>query len=116
VKSNKKESVMAYSFEQLHKMRVADLRQIAKDLEFEELKGHTTMHKEPLVLALCHALGIEDHVHHKVVGVDKTKIKQQIREFKKERDAALEAKDSKKLKLARAKISRLKKKLRQATV
>lgn len=107
---------MAYTFEQLHKMKVADLRNVAKDLEHEELHGYTTMHKEQLVPALCHALGIEDHVHHEVVGLDKTSIKKQIRENKKIRDEALEAKDKEKLKVARTKISRLKKKLRQATV
>jgi hypothetical protein len=107
---------MAYTYKQLHKMRVADLREIAKDMEHEELQGYTTMHKEQLVPALCHALGIEDHVHHEVVGVDKTKIKQDIRAFKKERDQALEDKDSEKLKITRTKISRLKKKLRQATI
>lgn len=107
---------MAYTYEQLHKMRVADLREIAKDLEHEELQGYTTMHKEQLVPALCHALGIEDHVHHEVVGLDKTKIKQQIRQLKKIRDEALEEKDAEKLRKARAGISRLKKKLRRATV
>lgn len=107
---------MAYTYEQLHKMRVTDLREIAKEMEHEELQGYTTMHKEQLVPALCHALGIEDHVHHEVVGVDKTKIKQEIRALKKERDKALEAGDSEKLKHSRTKISRLKKKLRRATI
>ena len=107
---------MAYSFKKLHKMRVADLRTIAEGLEHEELQGFTTMHKEQLVPAMCHALGIEDHVHHEVVGLNKTQIKQQIRNLKQERDTVLIAKDAARLKQIRTKIRHLKKKLRQATV
>lgn len=106
---------MDYTWEQLHKMRVADLRDIAKDLEHDELQGYSTMHKEDLVPALCHALGIEDHAHHEVVGVNKTEIKQKIRALKKDRDAALEAKDKDKLKAVRREIHHLKIKLRKAT-
>ncbi len=106
---------MDYTWEELHKMRVADLRDIAKDIEHEELQGFSTMHKEQLVPALCHALGIEDHAHHEVVGVNKTVIKQKIRALKKERDAALESKDTEKLKQVRRDIHHLKLKLRKAT-
>ncbi len=105
---------MDYTWEQLHKMRVADLRDIAKDIEHPELQGFSTMHKEQLVPALCHALGIEDHAHHEVVGVNKTAIKQKIRALKKERDEAIAAKDKDKLQAARRDIHRLKLKLRQA--
>ncbi|MBN1482107.1 hypothetical protein EH223_07605 [candidate division KSB1 bacterium] len=105
---------MDYTWEQLHKMRVADLRAIAESIEHDELQGYTTMHKEQLVPALCHALGIEDHAHHEVVGLNKTAIKQKIRALKKERDAALEAKDKSKLKEVRREIHYLKLKLRKA--
>jgi protein-arginine kinase activator protein McsA len=54
--------------------------------------------------------------HHEVVGVDKTKIKVQIKELKKERDAALEAHDHKKLREVRRQIKKLKNKLRNAMV
>ena len=107
---------MEYTWEQLHKMKVSELREIAEPLDHPELQGYSTMHKEVLVPALCHALGIEDHAHHEVVGVANTKIKQQIRELKKERDAALEAKDKDKLKKTRREIHHLKNKLRRATV
>ena len=106
---------MDYTWEKLHKMRVSDLREIAKDMDNEELQGYSTMHKEQLVPALCHALGIEDHAHHEVVGINKTEIKQQIRALKKERDAALETKDKEKLKSVRRDIHHLKIKLRKAT-
>ena len=106
---------MDYTWEQLHKMRVADLRKIAEGNEHAQLQGYTTMHKEQLVLALCHALGIEDHAHHEVVGLNKTKIKQGIKALKKERDAALAAKDAEKLRAVRRDIHHLKRQLRRAT-
>ena len=105
---------MEYTWEQLHKMRVADLREIAEGLNHEELQGYRTMHKEQLVPAICHALGIEDHAHHEVVGVNKTAIKQKIRALKKERDEALEKKDKEKLKATRREIHHLKLQLRKA--
>ncbi|RQW09297.1 hypothetical protein EH222_04145 [candidate division KSB1 bacterium] len=105
---------MDYTWEQLHKMRVSDLRDIAQTLNHPELQGFSTMHKEQLVPALCHALGIEDHAHHEVVGLNKTQIKQKIRGLKKERDEAITAKDKDKLKAVRREIHHLKVKLRKA--
>ena len=107
---------MAYTFEQLHKMRVADLRKIAEGLSHPELEGYTTMHKEQLVPALCHALGIPDHVVHEVKGLDKTKVKKQIRQLKAERDEALQAKDYVRLKRIRTRIRKLKNALRRAAL
>jgi hypothetical protein len=51
-----------------------------------------------------------------VVGVDKAKLKTEIRELKLEQAAALEAGDHERLKRARRKIHRLKGKLRRATI
>ncbi len=107
---------MAHTYEELHQKTVAEMRAIAKGMDHEPLRGYTTMHKEQLLLALCTALGLEAHEHHEVVGVDKTKIKQQIRQLKVERDAALEAHDSKELKVIRRRIHRLKRKIHKATV
>jgi len=108
---------MAYTWEELHKMPVKRLREIAEDLgEHEELHGYSTMHKENLVPALCHVLGIEDHAHHEVVGVDKTAIKARIRELKARRDEAVAAGDAVQLKRIRRKIHRLKRELHKATV
>jgi hypothetical protein len=105
---------MAYTYEQLHKMTVVQLRQIADGIEHEELKGHSTMHKEKLLPALCKALGIEAHAHHVVVGIDKSKIKAEIRKLKKERDEALQKKDSARQRAIRKEIHNLKQKLRRA--
>jgi len=105
-----------YTIEELKKKTVAQLREIAEKIDHEALHGYKTMHKEQLLLALCKALGIETHIHHQVVGINKSQIKAQIRGLKAERDAALEAHDHKRLKMVRHKIHRLKRSIREATV
>jgi len=107
---------MEYTFEQLKKMNVSELRDIAKDIDHEAVHGHSTMHKEHLVLALCAALGIDAHEHHEVVGINKTAIKKQIRELKTKRDEAIAAKDKKETKRIRREIHHLKNKMRRAMV
>jgi hypothetical protein len=106
-----------HTYEELKGKTVVQMREIAEGLgEHDALHGYTTMHKEELLVALCAALGIEAHEHHEVVGIDKTKVKSKIRELKKQRDALVEAKDSKQLKIVRARIRRLKRKIHKATV
>jgi hypothetical protein len=107
---------MAYTYEQLSKMTVVELRQIADGIEHEATKGHSTMHKEKLLPALCLALGIEAHSHHVAKGINKTKIKQEIRALKKDREAALQSHDGAKLQEVRHKIHHLKRMLRKAIV
>ncbi len=107
---------MAYTYEELHKKTVAQLRKIAEELDREELRGYRTMHKFELLPALCKALGIEAHEHHEAIGINKTAIKAQIRELKQRRDAAAEAGDLDQLRQVRHKIKRLKRKIRRATV
>jgi hypothetical protein len=108
---------MDYTWEELHKTPVKRLREIAEELgEREELHGYLTMHKEELVPALCHVLGIEDHAHHEVVGINKAAIKKRIRALKEKRDEALAAGDSVELKRVRRKIHRLKREIHKATV
>ena len=98
-------------------MTVSKLRDIAEELgDVEALHGFRTMHKEELLPILCEALGIEAHEHHEVVGVNKARIKKQIRKLKVQRDAALEAGDHMELKAVRRKIHRLKHELRSHTV
>ncbi len=104
---------MAYTFEQLNKMAVADLRKIADGLEHEALKGHITMHKEKLIPALCQALGIEAHKHHQAKGMDKASLKLEIRGLKKKRDEVVAAKDYKQLSEIRQRIHDIKVKLRR---
>jgi hypothetical protein len=107
---------MAYTFKELKEKTVAQLREIAAGIDHEAVKGHTQMHKEQLLKAICTALGIEAHEHHEVKGLDKSSIKLQIRELKKERDKAIEVHDHKQLKAVRRRIKDLKKKLRKAMV
>ncbi len=107
---------MAYAFEELREKTVAELREIAAGIEHEAVQGFTQMNKDHLLKAICTALGIDMHVHHKVVGIDKTAIKQQIRALKQERDKALEAHDHAQLKAVRQQIKKLKNTLRRHMV
>ena len=106
---------MAYTYEQLKHMTLADLREIAKGSEHAAVQGYTQMNKEHLVGALAKALGIQ-HTHHDVVGIDKSSIKARIRDLKTQRAAAIEAHDHAQLKAVRRNIHRLKRQIHKATV
>lgn len=105
-----------HSWEDLHKKTIADLRDIAKEIEHPAVKGYSQMNKEHLLPALCEALGIEAHAHHEVVGIDKRRFKAKIRELKVERDKALQGGDREQLKAVRRRIHRLKRRIRAAMV
>ena len=107
---------MAYTYQELKKKTVAELRELAKGIENEAVKGYSQLNKEHLLLGICKAFNIDSRVHHVAVGIDKTGIKSQINSLKKERDDALasETKDYKKLHAIRHKIHRLKRTLRKA--
>lgn len=108
---------MEYTFDELKRHTVAQLREIAENLgDHEKLHGHLTMHKEQLISALCQVLGIEEHVYHEVVGINKQKVKSRIRDLRRQRDTALEAHDHRELKRLRRQIHHLKVKIRKATV
>ena len=107
---------MAHTYEELHEMTVAELRDVAHELETDEVDGYSTMHKEELLPKICSVLGIEAHVHHDVVGIDKSAVKAQMASWKHDRDEALAAGDAARLKIARRRIRRLKRKIRAATV
>ena len=107
---------MTHTYEELHAMTVAQLREVAKDMDNEELRGYSSMHKEDLLKVLCQTLGIEAHVTHQVVGLDKTKVKGEIRQLKQQRQAAIDSGDHKELKRIRRQIHRLKRQIRRATV
>lgn len=108
--------VMTHTYEELHGMTVVQLRDVAKEIEHEAISGYSTMHKEDLLTALCTALGVDAHVHHEVVGIDKAAIKGQIKALKQDRDKALESGNRQELKRVRRQIHRLKRSLRRATV
>ncbi len=107
---------MEHTYDSLKQKTVTELREIADGMDHDKVQGHKSLHKEDLVKLMCDALGIDVHEHHKVVGVDKSKLKAQIHALKQKRTAALEARDAKQLKWTRLNIKRLKHKLRRATV
>jgi hypothetical protein len=103
-----------YTYEQLGGMTVAELRSIADGIQHEALQGHSTMHKEQLLPALCKALNIQ--VHHVAVGAEKTRIKAVIRKLKARRDQAVASRDSAQLATVRRQLHVLKHKLRRMAV
>ena len=107
---------MAHTYEDLSKMTVAELREIAKDLEHEAVQGSTQMNKEHLLPALCTALGIDAHAHHVVVGIDKAGIKSKIRQLKSQRDEAVKSGDHARLRRVRRRVHRLKRRIRRHEV
>ena len=103
------------TYEQLRHKTLAELRDMAKDIQHDAVQGYTQMNKEHLATAIANALGIQ-HEHHSVVGIDKTSIKARIRELKTQRAAAIEAHDHAQLKTVRRTIHRLKRRIHKATV
>ena len=105
---------MDYTYEKLSAMTVAELRDVGHALDHPDLRGIATLHKEKLLPLLCGVLGIEAHAHHDAVGINKTKVKQEIRALKRERDAALGANDVDKVRELREKVHQLKHLLRKS--
>jgi rubrerythrin len=107
---------MEHTYDELKKKTVAQLREIASGMEHEAVQGYTQLNKEHLLAALCKALNIDTHKHHKTKapGIDKAKIKSQMKALKKERDAALESHDHAQLKTVRRKLHELRRTLRTA--
>ena len=106
-----------HTYEELHKKTVAELREMAKGIEHEAVKGYTQMNKDHLLPAICNALGIDvsKHPHHEATGIDKKKVKDQLKELKAERQKALEAGDHAQLKAVRRKYHNLNHRIRAAT-
>jgi DNA-binding IclR family transcriptional regulator len=109
-------ATMAYTHDELRHKTLAELRDIAKDIEHEAVQGYTQLNKEHLIVAICKALNIEMHAHHDVVGIDKAAIKSRIKELKQRRTSAIAAHDHAQLKGVRRRIHRLKRQIHKATV
>jgi hypothetical protein len=107
---------MAYTFHELKEKTLAELRELAAASHHEALQGYSQLNKEHLLVQLCKAFNLDMHEHHKVVGIDKTTVKKQIRELKAKRDEVLKTHDSKQLKVIRREIHGLKRKIHRATV
>jgi hypothetical protein len=107
---------MAHTYEELHKKTVADLREIAKGIDHEAVKGYTQMNKEHLLPAICTALGIkiEKHHRHEAAGIDRKKIKDTLKQLKAEKQKAMDARDHAQLKSIRRRYHNLNHKIRAA--
>ena len=107
---------MAHTYEEMKSKTVAQLREIAKDVQHEAVKGYTQMNKDHLLVALCKAFGLDMHVHHHAVGEEKAKAKARIRLLKKRRDEILATTERAMLPGVLREIHRLKRALRRVTV
>lgn len=98
---------MAYTHHDLKLKTIAELRDIAKDIQHEAVKGYTQLNKEHLLVALCQALSIPIHEHHDVVGLDKGATKARMRALKQQLAEAIEQGDHAKTKALRRQRHRL---------
>ena len=102
---------MAYTFRDLKEKTVQELREIAKGVENQDaVLGYSQLNKEHLLPLLATVLCI--HEHHDVTGIDKPAIKAKMRELRKERDQAEEARDHEKLRSVRRQLHRLNRQIR----
>ena len=85
---------MPHTYHELKDKTVADLREIAKGVQHDAVKGYSQMNKDRLLPALCRALNVDMAEHHVARGIDKPAIKARMRELKKARDRALNGHDS----------------------
>ena len=88
---------MEHSYEELKKMTVAQLRDLASTLDHEAVQGYTQLNKEHLLPAICKALGIEGYEHHPAANAEKAMIKSKMRELKAAADKARLAGDHEKM-------------------
>ena len=107
---------MAHTYEELKHKTLAELRDLAKDLDHEAVKGFTQMNKDHLLPALCQALHIDAHAHHHAVGTEKAGLKAKLRQLKAERDEAIETGDRARLKAIRRQRHSITRQIRQHLV
>jgi hypothetical protein len=105
---------MPHTYEELKKMTLANLREIAKELDHEAVQGYTQMNKERLLPAVCRALGIDAHEHHVAVGEQKFAARARMHELKALREQAAVAHDHERLKAIRREYHHLNHSLRAA--
>ena len=82
---------MPHTYEELKKKTIAELREIAKDVEHEAVQGYTQLNKEHLLPALCKALGIDSHAHHAATIAEKADVKAKMRDINTEKAKAVES-------------------------
>jgi hypothetical protein len=104
---------MPHTYEELKSKTIEDLRNIAKGLDDEAVKGFSQMNKAHLLPALCKALGVDTFVHHHAEGIDKTEIKAKMKALKHQRTTALESHDHELLKSIRRHLHHYNRQIRQ---
>ena len=106
-----------FTWHELKGKTVHDLRDIAKGLGDEAVRGYTQLNKEHLLVAIAKALHIPTREeHHAEAGYDKSQNKAMMRELRKKRDAALEAHDHEAVKAVRRQLHALNREIRKHTV
>jgi phosphoribosyl 1,2-cyclic phosphodiesterase len=105
---------MAHTYEELKKKTVAELRELAKDVQHDAVQGYTQMNKEHLLPALCRAFGIETFEHHAAAIDDKVAIKAKMQALKQPRAEALERGDHARLHAIRREYHALNHQLRSS--
>ena len=105
---------MAYTHNELKHKTLAELRDIAKDIQHEAVQGYTQLNKEHLLPALCKALGIDSHAHHAAAIAEKAAMKAKMREIDAEKAKALESGDHDLVRQLRRHYHRLNHSLRTA--
>ena len=103
---------MTHTFESLKKMTLAELRDVAKDVQHEAVQGFTQMNKDHLLPALCQAFGIDAHEHHPAHSDIKFTTRARMRELRTKRDEAVRAGDHDALHLIRREYHHLNHRLR----
>jgi hypothetical protein len=107
---------MEHTYEDLHKKTVAELREMAKEIDHEAVKGYTQMNKDHLLPAICTALGIkvDKHHRHEAAGIDRKKIKDTLKQLRAEKQKAVDAGDHAQLKAIRRRYHNLNRRIRAA--
>ena len=92
---------MPHTYEELKKKTVAELRDIAKDIQHDAVQGFSQMNKEHLLPAICKALGIEAFEHHAAASAEKGRIKAGCARSRQSGPSCLGSDDSEKLRANR---------------
>jgi len=109
------EASMAFTYHELKGKNIGELREIAQGIQHEAVQGYTQLNKEHLLLALAKALNLSTHEHHAAAGFDKGALKARMRALKKDRTAAIDARDNVKLSAVRRHIHALNHEIRRNT-
>jgi hypothetical protein len=103
---------MAHTYESLKTMTLAELRDVAKDVQHDAVQGYTQMNKDHLLPALCKALDIDAHEHHAAHSDIKFVARARLRELRTKREEALRVGDHDALHLIRREYHHLNHRLR----